>query len=310
MVDVATARRAGFHVGDDVAVAVATGTQHFTLVGLVRFGTEDGVPRTTVTLFDPDTAASALGQPGFDTVAIAAEDRSDLTGLEARVQAAVDARYGPGQLEAILGGAASQEQADAVKDYFSFVTRALAAFSAAALFVGGFLILNTFTITLTQRTRELALLRAIGASRRQVFASQVAEAGIIGLVSGAIGAVAGIALAEGLRWLFRVAGAALPPGPLVVSPAGLVRITLLGAAVTVVAALYPCWRATTGRAGRRHHRRRRALDPPPRRPRRARRHRHRGRRRRPSPSPSSATAATGWRCSGSAPSSASSAWPP
>ena len=111
--------------------------------------------------------------------------------------------------------------------------------------MGGFLILNTFTITLTQRTRELALLRAIGASRRQVFASQVTEAGIIGLVSGAIGAVAGIALAEALRWLFRVAGAALPPGPLVVSPAGLLRITLLGAAVTIVAALYPCWRATT-----------------------------------------------------------------
>ncbi len=244
VIDVATARRAGFHVGDEISVAVATGTQRYTLVGLVRFGTEDGVPRTTVTLFDPDTAASALGQPGYDTVAIAAEDRSDLTGLEARVQTALDARYGTGQLEAILGGAASQEQSDAVKDYFSFVTRALAAFSAAALFVGGFLILNTFTITLTQRTRELALLRAIGASRRQVFASQVAEAGIIGLVSGAIGALAGIALAEGLRWLFRVAGAALPPGPLVVSAAGLVRITLLGAAVTIVAALYPCWRAT------------------------------------------------------------------
>ena len=127
VVDLATARRAGFHVGDEITVAVATGTQRFTLVGLVRFGSEDGVPRTTVTLFDPATAAIALGQPGFDTVAIAAEDRSDLTGLEARVQAAVDARYGPGQLEAILGGAASQEQSDAVKDYFSFVTRALAA---------------------------------------------------------------------------------------------------------------------------------------------------------------------------------------
>jgi putative ABC transport system permease protein len=85
-------------------------------------------------------------------------------------------QYGPGPLEAILGGSASQEQADAVKDYFSFVTRALAAFSAAALFVGGFLILNTFTITLTQRTRELALLRP-SARRRQVFASQVAGPG-------------------------------------------------------------------------------------------------------------------------------------
>src|SRR5829696_7819812 len=245
VIDLATARRAGFQVGDEITVAVASGTQHYTLVGLARFGTEDGVPRTTVTLFDPATAVTALGQPGFDTVAIAAADRSDLEGLETRVQDALDTRYGPGQLEAILGAAASQEQSDAVKDYFSFVTRALAAFSAAALFVGGFLILNTFTITLTQRTRELALLRAIGASRRQVFASQVAEAGIIGLVSGAIGAIAGIALAEGLRWLFRVAGAALPPGPLVVSLAGLVRITLLGAAVTIIAALYPCWRATT-----------------------------------------------------------------
>src|SRR5204862_2317453 len=154
----------------------------------------------------------ALGQPGYDTVAIAATDRSDLTGLENRVQQAVDERYGTGSLQAILGAKASEEQANAVKDYFFFVTRALAAFSAAALFVGGFLILNTFTITLTQRTRELALLRALGASRRQVFASQVVEAGIIGFVSGAIGAVAGIALAEGLRWLFRVAGAALPPG--------------------------------------------------------------------------------------------------
>ena len=82
----------------------------------------------------------------------------------------------------------------------------------------------------------------------------MAEAGIIGLVSGAIGAIAGIALAEGLRWLFRVAGAALPPGPLVVSPAGLVRITLLGAAVTVARRALPVLAGHAGGAGRRHHR--------------------------------------------------------
>ena len=245
VIDLDTARRAGFRVGDPVSIAVATGTQPFEIVGLARFGTEDGVPRTTVTLFDAATAPGALAQPGYDTVVLAADDGADLEALEPEVQAALDQRYGPAVVEAILGSTASQEQADAVKDYFSFVTRALAAFSGAALFVGGFLILNTFTITLTQRTRELALLRAVGASRRQVFGAQIAEAAVIGLVSGAIGSVAGIAIADGLRWLFRVAGASLPPGPLAVSLGGLVRITLLGAAVTVVASLYPCWRATT-----------------------------------------------------------------
>jgi putative ABC transport system permease protein len=245
VIDLATARDAGFHVGDRISVASATGTQPFDLVGVARFGSEDGVPRTTVTLFDATTAPAALGQPGFDTVALAADDGEDLDTLEAGVQAALDQRYGPSALEATLGTTASQEQADAVKDYFSFVTRALAAFSGAALFVGGFLILNTFTITLTQRTRELALLRAVGASRRQVFAGQIAEAAVIGLLSGAIGSVAGIGIADGLRWLFRVAGATLPPGPLAVSIGGLVRIMLLGAAVTILASLYPCWRATT-----------------------------------------------------------------
>jgi putative ABC transport system permease protein len=245
VVDLATARRAGFHVGDPVAIAVANGTQQFEIVGLARFGSEDGVPRTTVTLFDATTAPAALGQPAYDTVAIAADDGEDLARLEPQVQEALDQQFGTSTLEAVLGSTASQEQADAVKDYFSFVTRALAAFSGAALFVGGFLILNTFTITLTQRTRELALLRAVGASRRQVFGAQIAEAAVIGLLSGAIGAIAGIGIAEALRWLFRVAGATLPPGPLAVSVGGLVRITLLGAAVTIVASLYPCWRATT-----------------------------------------------------------------
>jgi putative ABC transport system permease protein len=246
VIDVATARDAGFQIGDRVSVAIATGTQQFNVVGFARFGSEDGIPRTTVTLFDSDTAATALGQPGFDTVAVAAAgDNDPLAPLETAVQSALDQRYGQGSLEAILGTTASQEQADAVKDYFSFVTRALAAFSGAALFVGGFLILNTFTITLTQRTRELALLRAVGASRRQVFGGQIAEAAVIGLLSGAVGAAAGIGLAEGLRWLFEVAGATLPPGPLAVDASGLVRITLLGTAVTIAAALYPCWRATT-----------------------------------------------------------------
>ena len=245
VIDLATARSHGFHVGDRVSAALAGGTEQFDIVGLARFGSEDGVPRTTVTLFDASTAPAALGQPGYDTVVLAADGGEDLDALESEVQAAVDQRYGSSVLEAVLGSTASQEQADAVKDYFSFVTRALAAFSGAALFVGGFLILNTFTITLTQRTRELALLRAVGASRRQVFGAQVVEALVIGLLSGAIGAVAGIGLAGALRWLFGVAGAPLPPGPLAVNAGDLIRITLLGAAVTVVAALYPCWRATT-----------------------------------------------------------------
>ncbi len=245
VIDVAAARDHGFAVGEDVTVVTAGGSSRFRLVGTARFGADDGIARTTATLFSAADATRVMAKTGFDTVAVSGREGVAPSALEPQVQAALDARFGPQRYETVLGSAAAAEQSAAVKDYFSFVTKALAAFAVAALFVGGFLILNTFTITLTQRTRELALLRALGASRGQVFAAQIVEATALGLIAGTLGAVSGIALAAGLRALFSVAGATLPGGELAVSVVGLVQVAIIGTAVTIVAALYPSWRATT-----------------------------------------------------------------
>ena len=134
------------------------------------------------------------------------------------------------------------EQTSSISQALGFFSTALLVFAFIALFVGGFTILNTFSIIVGQRTRELALLRIVGASRRQVFRSVLAEAGIVGLVSSLIGLGLGVLAALGLEALLSGFGITLPSGPLVFEARTVIVGLVVGVGVTVVSAISPARR--------------------------------------------------------------------
>ena len=149
------------------------------------------------------------------------------------------ARVLPAGVQVVTGQTVVSESTDSINQALGFFSTALLVFAFISLFVGGFTIFNTFSIIVGQRTRELALLRIVGASRRQVFRSVLGEAAITGLVSSVIGLGLGVLAALGLQALLRGFGVTLPPGSLVFEPRTALVGLLVGVGVTVVAAIGP-----------------------------------------------------------------------
>ncbi len=145
----------------------------------------------------------------------------------------------------MTGEAIAEERAEAAKEGLGFFTYALMAFAGIALFVGSFIIWNTFSMQVAQRTRELALLRAIGATRRQVMRTILAEAVILGLAASALGIALGVGMARALTALMEGLGFSLPAAPLEIRPTTIIAGLVVGTVITVVAALAPARRATT-----------------------------------------------------------------
>lgn len=240
VLDVASARKGAWKVGDSVPVLLARGRQQLTVTGLVGLGDADSVGGASVIGFTLDGAKKWLGAPGVvDDYRIAAAPGTDNARLLAEVRGVL-----PDGAEAVSGQTVAAEQADAISSALGFLSTALLVFAGIALFVGGFLIVNTYAMLVAQRTQELALLRALGASRGQVTRSVVAEAAIVGLLSGGVGLGLGIGLAVGLRALLGAVGVDLPAGPLVVTASTVVVSLLVGLLVTVVAAVLPARRAS------------------------------------------------------------------
>lgn len=230
-IDSATATALGVHIGDSVQVAPRGPVRTARIVGLL----EPGYGGTTITMFALDVARelySATGGP--DSLAVLADEGVDLAALRARVAEAVGERY-----EVATSAQLTAESSADVQAGLAFATRALLAFAAVSVLVGALLIANTFSILLAQRRREVALLRAVGAARRQVLAAVLAEAGVVGAVGAVLGLVAGVGLAIGVRALLDAAGAGLPQGELVVRPRAVVIGAVLGVGVPVLAALPP-----------------------------------------------------------------------
>ena len=146
-------------------------------------------------------------------------------------------------MEVVTGQTVVNEQTSAIGQALGFFKTALLVFAFIALFVGGFTILNTFSITVGQRTKELALLRIVGASRRQVFRSVLAEAAIVGLLSSVIGLGLGVLAAIGLEALLKGFGVTLPSGPLVFEARTVIVCLVVGVGVTMVSAISPARRA-------------------------------------------------------------------
>ncbi|MDX2395847.1 ABC transporter permease [Streptomyces sp. NPDC054904] len=239
--DKETAAKGRYEVGDKVRVATNGPVREFALTGV--FTTEDGAVNAggSLVLFDTKVAQELYLQPGFyDELSIAAKAGTSADRLLADVKPLLAKNA-----KAQTGVALAAEEAENIKKQMSGMSTMLLAFAGISLFVGVFLIYNTFTMLVTQRTKELALLRAVGANRGQVMRSVLAEALVVGALSAAIGLVSGIGLAAGMRSLMDSIGAKIPGGELVIAPGTIVAALVIGIVVTVVAALLPAWR--TGR---------------------------------------------------------------
>ena len=238
VIDQATARSHRLAVGDRVQLrAEATGT--FTVVGLIGFGDRDGLPDSTLALVDARSARHLLQLGhGSSEVDVVAADGVAPTVLAERIQHELGNRYEVG-----LARDTAAASAAAAKTQVKYIALALLVLAGAALLIGAFLIANTFSIMVTQRLRELALLRAAGATGRQVFASVMGEAVVVGAVGGLLGLVAGVGAALGLRALVANLGVTVTDSSLVITGRTILVAVTVGLGVTLLAAVGPARRA-------------------------------------------------------------------
>jgi putative ABC transport system permease protein len=240
VVDAATASKYHLKVGDRITILFQGPSNTYTIVGIAGFGTADNLAGATVAFFDTATAQDVLGKKGvFDEIDVVAASGIEATDLRSRVSAVL-----PKGVEAVTSATVADELSKAVKDGLSFFRTALLVFAFIALFVGAFIIFNTFTIIVAQRMRELALLRALGASRRQIMTSVVGEALVVGVFASLVGIVAGVAIAVGLKGLLKAFGVDLPSTSLQIRPRTIVVSILVGCIVTAIASILPARRAS------------------------------------------------------------------
>ena len=243
-IDQKTAEDNNLTVGNRVRVITVAGSGAYTITGIFRFGNAGSLAGATLTAFDVPTAQRVFNLPGQFSSVIAAGDHSvSDTVLAERVQAALD-DAGLTGLEAITGKAASEQAANQIQQGLGFLTTILLVFSFIAVFVGAFIIANTFQMLVAQRVRELALFRALGASRRQVNLSVLAEAGIVGFLGATLGLGIGVLLAIGLQKLLAAFGLDIPTTNLVFEPRTAVVGYVVGLVVTVGSAAYPALKAS------------------------------------------------------------------
>ena len=240
VVDAVTAREHDFGVGDRVKLLFRGPPEEFTVVGITGFGEADNLAGATLAIFDVETAQRVFGKVGrFDSIEVKAAEGLSALELRDRLQGAM-----PPGIEVVTSQQVADESADAVQEALGFIATALLVFAGISLFVGGFIILNTFSILVAQRTRELALLRALGASRQQVMVSVVAEAFLMGLLASLIGLGLGVLIAIGLQELLKAFGIDLPAAGVVIKPRTIVASLIVGVVVTVLSSIAPARRAS------------------------------------------------------------------
>lgn len=237
--DAATVELAGFELGDMIDVQFARGLQTFELVAIASFGDSDNLAGATIGVITLNDAQAVLGMNGqlsfIDAVAVEGVTQDALvTSIETVL---------PSGVEAVTGEHQTNEAIEGFTEGIAFLSVALLGFASVAVFVGGFIIYNTFRIIVAQRTRELALLRAIGASPRQVVWLVLIEALAVGLLASIVGIVAGVGLAELLKAGMDAIGFGPPEGPLTIATRTVVVGLAVGLVVTLVSALLPARQA-------------------------------------------------------------------
>jgi putative ABC transport system permease protein len=240
VVDSHTASKKHLRVGQLVGVQADGPVLHLKISGIVKFGSASSLGGTTITGFTLPTAQRLFSKPGqLDSINIAAKSGTSPRQLVSEIKPIL-----PRDAQVRTGAEQAQTDTNSLDSSLSFLNTLLLAFAGIALFVGAFVIANSLSITIAQRTREFATLRTLGASRRQVLRSVLVESFIVGVLASIVGLVAGIFLAKGLFALFNAAGLSLPSSGTVLKTRTIIVALVVGIAVTMLASLRPALRAT------------------------------------------------------------------
>jgi putative ABC transport system permease protein len=239
VIDKRSATLGHFAVGDPATVLTPTGTQAVEIGGIATFGGADSPGGASYTAFTPSAAQTYLTEPGkVDAIKVVAADGVSDEQLVDRIAQVV-----PDGTEVLTGAQITAEDQQSLRDDMGFVNVFLLTFAVVALLVGSFIIYNSFSILVAQRTREMALLRAIGARRRQVLGSVLVEAAAVGAIASAAGLVAGIGVAIALKGLLDAMGIDLPAASIVVTSRTVIVATVAGLGVSVASAYFPARKA-------------------------------------------------------------------
>src|SRR3954464_4267078 len=237
--DASTVKKQGWRLGDKVAIVATAPRKDYTLVGTTQIAGVDSFGGAAVADMLLPEAQRMLGKRGCDQIQASAKPGVTPEQLRDQLKTAL-----PKTVNVRTGQEEAHKQSNDIKDNLSFLTTLLLAFAGISLFVGAFIIFNTFSITVTQRMREFALLRTLGASRGQVMRSVITEGLTIGLLGSVVGLALGIAVAGGLRALFRAVGVDLPSNGNVILSRTIIVSLVVGTVVTALSSLAPALRAT------------------------------------------------------------------
>jgi putative ABC transport system permease protein len=240
VIDSGTAKNENYKVGDKIRAAAEGPTREFNIVGIARYGSVDSIGGATFAVFDVPTAQAMLNKQGqLDSIFIAAKDGVDDSAVAKEVRPLLDN-------SAVVRTGAEQGAADSkeTNDGLAIIKYFLLAFAAISLVVGSFVIFNTLSMTVAQRVRELATLRTLGASRKQVRRSVLLEGFITGLVAAIVGLFCGFLLAKGLNAFFKAVGVDLPTKGTVLQTRTVVVSLLIGVGITMLATISPARKAT------------------------------------------------------------------
>jgi putative ABC transport system permease protein len=239
-VDTSTASKKHIVVGERIRVQGVGPAVPLRVSGLFEFSSKGNIGGATLAAFDLRTAQRLFDKSGqLDQIRVAAKQGTSASQLLGQIQSIL-----PSNTQVRTGDSQATKDASDTKSFLSFLQTFLLAFGGIALFVGAFVIANSLSITIAQRTREFATVRTIGASRRQILGTVLLESLVIGLLASALGLFIGLGLAKALFWLFAQIGFTLPNSGLLFKPRTVIVGMLVGVLVTVIASLRPAMRAT------------------------------------------------------------------
>jgi putative ABC transport system permease protein len=240
VVDKSTAKKEDLAIGQQIGVQASGPVEKLRISGIVKFGSVSTIGGATLAGFDLPTAQRLFSKPGkLDEIAVAAAQGVPDSKLISQIQGVL-----PPSTQVRTAQAQSHEDAKETDSFISFLQKFLLGFGGVALFVGSFVIANSLSITIAQRTREFATLRTLGASRSQILRSVMLEALVMGTLASVLGLFIGVALAKGLFSLFDAVGFTLPNNGLPLETRTIVVALLVGIVVTLLASLRPALRAT------------------------------------------------------------------
>lgn len=244
VVDEASFQKGKLTVGKPVKIAGQAGSREFTLVGVASYGDVRSPGGATFALFDETTASEFLAKPGFvDDILVAGDGSVSDATLSKRINDALVAKDASLKVETLTGAQITKETQDQIGSALSFFGILLSVFSSIALGVGSFVIYNVFSISAAQRQRENALLRAIGASKKQVSRAMLIESVVVGVIGSLVGLIGGIGLSKALSALLRALSIDIPSSGLVVKSNTIIQTLVVGTLVTIASAYFPARRA-------------------------------------------------------------------